>query len=208
MTNLAFLPVYILFVIIILEEILNQREKLSILEKLNIVIGTFFSNMGTNLLKITITVDTKTDTIRKLLNLTLDWTDKEYLEAKKIIGDYKSKVKVKPDDLKKIYELLADKKGFLLHMLENPYMVEHESFTELLMAVFHLLEELASRNSFSNLPETDIEHLQKDIERICNLIIIEWLNYLMSLKKNYPYLYSLAVRRNPFNKDASAIVLK
>ncbi|MDD5570531.1 MAG: hypothetical protein PHD97_05160 [Bacteroidales bacterium] len=206
MTNLAFLPVYILFVVIILEEILNQREKLSILEKLNIVIGTFFSNMGTNLLAITINIDRKTETIREKLNLKLEWTNKNYLKVKKILKDYESDVKVKPDDLKKIYELLSDKKGFLLHMLENPYMVEHESFTELLMAIFHLLEELASRDGFDNLPPKDIEHLEKDIERVCNMIILEWLNYLMSLKKDYPYLHSLAVRRNPFNENASAVI--
>jgi hypothetical protein len=39
-----------------------------------------------------------------------------------------------------------------------------------------------------------------------SLLISQWVDYMKHLKKNYPYLFSLAIRINPFNPDASAVV--
>ncbi len=44
----------------------------------------------------------------------------------------------------------------------------------------------------------DIEHLTNDIKRAYNIIINEWIEYLIYLKNNYPYLYVSAVTINPF----------
>ena len=82
-------------------------------------------------------------------------------------------------------------------------MLEHESFTNLLWAVFHLTEELIHRHNLRKLPETDYQHLSGDIKRVYHLLIAEWLDYMKHLKKGYPYLFSLAMRTNPFDADAS-----
>jgi hypothetical protein len=34
----------------------------------------------------------------------------------------------------------------------------------------------------------------------------QWLDYLRYLKTNYPYLFSLAIRTNPFDEKASPVV--
>ena len=91
-------------------------------------------------------------------------------------------------------------------MLENPTLLEHESFTELLRAVFHLLEELVNRDALSDLPDTDLDHLSGDIGRVYGLLVGEWLDYMHHLKNNYPYLFSLSMRMNPFDTDASPVV--
>jgi len=90
--------------------------------------------------------------------------------------------------------------------LENPNLLEHESFTELLRAVFHLAEELANRNDVWQLPMSDKEHLAGDIKRAYVLLVAEWLDYMKYLKDNYPYLFALAMRTNPFDQEASAVV--
>ena len=41
-----------------------------------------------------------------------------------------------------LHNFLAKKREILLHLLENPNLLEHESFTDLLWAVFHLSDEL------------------------------------------------------------------
>ena len=38
------------------------------------------------------------------------------------------------------------------------------------------------------------------------ILIKEWLVYLQHLKREYPYLFSLAVRTNPFDPGASVEV--
>jgi hypothetical protein len=58
------------------------------------------------------------------------------------------------------------------------------------------------------LPESDRGHLAIDIERIYGLIVHQWLDYMNYLKSNYPYLFSLAMRANPFDQCASPVVLK
>jgi len=85
-------------------------------------------------------------------------------------------------------------------------LLEHESFTGLLRAVFHLTEELEKRKDFKKLPGSDIEHLAGDIKRAYVLIVNGWLDYMKYLKNNYPYLFSLAMRTNPFDETASLIV--
>ena len=85
-------------------------------------------------------------------------------------------------------------------------MLEHDTFTDLLWAVTHLTEELACRENCGDLPETDLQHLTGDMKRAYILLVHEWLDYMQHLKQNYPYLFSLAVRMNPFDPAASPIV--
>jgi len=53
---------------------------------------------------------------------------------------------------------------FMLSLLENPNLLEHDSFTDLLLAIFHLSEELAARDTLVGLPQSDYEHLAGDIK--------------------------------------------
>jgi len=76
----------------------------------------------------------------------------------------------------------------------------------LLRAVFHLDEELRSRKNIKNLTPKDSEHISNDIKRAYNLLVYEWLDYMSYLKNNYPYLFSLVMRLNPFDEKATSEV--
>jgi hypothetical protein len=115
-------------------------------------------------------------------------------------------VESRKGDLEELRNFAREKRLFLLALLENPNLLEHESFTEMLWAIFHLTEELCHRPGVKELPETDFKHLSGDITRAYRLIVREWLGYMEHLKNNYPYLFSLAVRTNPFNPDARVFV--
>jgi hypothetical protein len=75
-----------------------------------------------------------------------------------------------------------------------------------LWAVFHLTEELSARPGFDRLPAVDLDHLTNDIKRVYRVLITEWLMYMRHLQKEYPYLFSLAMRTNPFNPAGSAVI--
>jgi hypothetical protein len=109
-------------------------------------------------------------------------------------------------DLGELNDFLVRHKNFLLRLLENPQMIEHENIIPLLLAVFHLAEELNVRERLTDLPPSDYHHLTVDINRIYSLLIVEWLTYMKHLKENYPHFFSLAMRTNPFDVNASAIV--
>jgi len=201
--DLAFVPIQVLLVTLIIAQLLGIREKRAMLKKLNMVIGAFFSEIGTRLLKSFPDFDLHYDKIRGNLIVTNDWSEQEFSIVRKRLNSYDYKIKSQKGDLEDLKRFLIGKRDFLLRLLENPNLLEHESFTDLLWAVFHLTEELASRVNVRQLPDTDYEHISGDIKRAYVLLISEWLAYMKHLKDNYPYLFSLAMRTNPFDPNAS-----
>ena len=201
--DFAFVPISVLVVTLIIDRLLRVREKRAMLKKMNMVIGAFFSEVGTRLLKSFLNFDIHYDKIRGNLIITSDWTDQDFSIVKKHLKSYDFKIESQNDKLEDLKSFLIEKRGFLLGLLENPNLLEHESFTDLLWAVFHLTEELACRINVRQLSKTDYEHLSNDMKRAYVLLISEWVAYMHHLKKDYPYLFSLAVRTNPFDPDAS-----
>jgi uncharacterized membrane protein YgdD (TMEM256/DUF423 family) len=53
---------------------------------------------------------------------------------------------------------------------------------------------------------TPIEHLANDVKRAYVLLSQQWLDYMKHLKENYPFLFSLAMRTNPYDQNASSII--
>jgi len=204
--DVAFVPVEVLLVTLIIHRLLTVREKRIMLEKLNMLIGAFFSEVGTRLLTYFSDFDPKLDKIRNDLVVTSDWSEQEFIDVYKSLKNYDYGVEIHKVNLEDLRSFLGDKRDFLIRLLENPNLLEHESFTELLRAVFHLTEELVSREDVTQLPDTDYEHLSGDIKRAYTLLVCEWLDYMKYLKDNYPYLFSLAMRTNPFDQQASPIV--
>lgn len=204
--DIAFVPIEVLLVTLIIHQLLNIREKRIRLEKLNMVIGAFFSETGTKLLIYFSDFDPGLNEIRNSLIVTNDWSEQEFNNAEKNLRSYKYDVNIKEMDMEGLRTFLVGKRDFLLRLLENPVLLEHESFTGLLRAVFHLTEELISRQQLTLLPDTDYEHLRGDIKRAYSLLVGEWLDYMEHVKNNYPYLFSLAMRTNPFDQTASPIV--
>ncbi|MEA3281740.1 MAG: hypothetical protein U9Q68_04135 [Euryarchaeota archaeon] len=204
--HIAFVPIEVLLVALILQRLLDMREKRAMLNKLNMVIGAFFSEVGDDLLAYFSECDIKLDKIRKELVITDKWSDQEFMDLSKRLKNYDYRVDIQNVDLGHLQSSLARNRNFLLRLLENPNLLEHESFTDLLRAVFHLTEELAKRGDLKNLPDTDYNHLSGDMKRVYTLLIHEWLDYMRHLKDDYPYLFSLAMRTNPFDRDASPIV--
>ena len=65
--DLAFVPIQVLLVTLIINQLLTVREKRNLLKKLNMVIGVFFSEVGTDLLSIFFTFVPDAQAIKKEL---------------------------------------------------------------------------------------------------------------------------------------------
>ncbi|TAJ44951.1 hypothetical protein [Methanofollis fontis] len=205
---LGFLPINVLLVTLILNQLLSVRAKREKLEKLNMVIGTFYAEVGTHLLIRLSDRDPHLDSIRGDLIVRGDWSDADFAEVRRRLSTYPAEVGVDAEDLIVLKDFLMKKRNFLLRLLENPMLLEHEHFTEVLRAVFHLTDELERREDLAATPETDHKHLSGDINRAYRLLVLSWLDYMKYLKNNYPYLFSLAMRTNPFDQTASPVVLE
>lgn len=201
--DIAFVFMEVLLVTIIIHEMLNLREKRALMEKLNMVIGAFFCEVGTGLLGELSTCNPEVEKIRRELIVTGHWTKKQFADAKRTVRGTEYKIDSKCADLPRIRDMLIAKREFLLRLLENPNLLEHDTFTSLLMAVFHLTEELAARSNIRQLSEADLLHIEIDMKRAYGLLMAEWLDYMQHLRENYPYLFSFAMRTNPFDPAAA-----
>lgn len=204
--DIAFVFIEVLLVTLIIHKLLSERETRVKLEKLNMVIGAFFSEVGTHLLIYLSNADPHLEKIKKDLVVTNEWSESEFKNVKRRLKKFNYSVEIKQINLGNLRSYLIEKRDFLLRMLENPILLEHESFTELLQAVFHLLEELQFREDLGNLPLSDYNHLEGDIKRAYGQLVYQWIDYIEHLKSNYPYLFSLAIRTNPFDEESSPIV--
>lgn len=188
------------------EMLLTRREKNYRTQKIHMVTGLFFSEVGTRLLEYFIGFDPNLDHIRKDLIVTGDWREPEFIKINDRIRSHSHAVDIQKGSLEGLRIFLDQQGHFLLRLLENPALLEHEHLTELLRAVFHLREELLHREHLMELPQTDYAHLAGDIKRAYGLLTHEWFEYMKYLKGSYPYLFSLAMRTNPFNPETSAVV--
>jgi len=205
--DFGFLFLDVLLVILFIERLLSRRDKRSIMNKLNMVIGTFLSEVGLELLRKFSNFVINYQNLERQLKISLDWEKKDFKKAMAAVQNFPYEIKIDKSSLFEIREFLLSKRSFLMRLLENPNLLEHERFTDLLWAVFHLTEELVFRGELlEDLPDTDYEHLNIDLRRAYSKLTIEWISYTAHLKESYPFLYSLAARVNPMNPQASPVV--
>lgn len=203
LANVAFVPIFVLMATLVFEEVIAWRERRARRQRLNMIIGAFFSEAGVPLLARMAAFDTDREQIRPLLIAGGHWTHKDFAANRRRLQTRTFAVDAHAGDLAALGAFLGSKRDFFLRLLENPNLLEHESFTNLLWAVFHLSEELSLRVDLAALAPADYGHLGNDIRRAYSLLTVEWLAYLEHLKTNYPFLYSLACRVNPLDPAAS-----
>jgi len=202
--DLAFVPIQVLIVTLILNSLLARREKQAMLKKMEMAIGAFFTEVGTALLGSLAQFDGHDAAMTQAITSN-DWSARGFERVGKYVREHDYQIDSQRGDLVQLKALLLDKRTFMLRLLENPNLLEHESFTDLLLATFHLTEELALRADLRHLPKADYNHLSTDIKRAYVLLIAEWLAYVKHLRANYPYIFSLMVRTNPFDTNVSPI---
>lgn len=204
--DIAFLPVEVLLVTLIIERLLNEREKQALLKKMNMLIGAFYSEAGTGLIRHCSVYGSELSEVRNRMLMTVKWTDKDFSSAMEFVRSSDPGLDSRKGDLRVLRDFLRGKRDFLLGLLANPNLLEHEAFTDLLWAVFHLAEELSARSNLEGLPGTDYDHLSGDIKRAYIQLLSEWIAYMKHLKSDYPYLFSLALRLNPMDVNADPVV--
>lgn len=204
--DIGFLFLDVLLVLLIIERLLSRKEKKTIQQKMNMVIGTFFSEVGMKLLESFGDFVDNAEQLEHEVLIDAHWNRKKFQEAYTRAAAFKYNIVFKPDELEELRDFLSSKHDFLVRLLENPNLLENQRFTDLLWAVFHLSEELDFRGSLQNLTENDIAHLKIDLRRAYSNIVSEWILYTEHLKNRYPFLFSLAARINPLNPKASPVV--
>ena len=210
-THLGFIPVDILLVAFLLDEIIEKKEKEAMLEKLDMLMSTFFSEVGNELIS-QLSSANKYKASTENLKAIKDWDENDFdnklAELKDASLDFQADLSAEEREefLEDLRNLLSSKREFIISMINNPNLLEKEEFTELVNAILHLDEELEHRKDLALVTDTDFGHLNGDMKRVYDKLVHEWVYYLKYLYKHYPYMIALVVRTNPFDKDADVYV--
>ena len=210
-THLGFIPVDILIVAFLLDEIIEKKEKEAMLEKLDMLMSTFFSEVGNELIS-QLSAANKYKASTENLKSIKNWEDKDYEnklnELKNSQVDFSADIALenREEFLENLRSLLSSKREFIINLINNPNLLEKEEFTGLINAILHLDEELEHRTDLALVNDTDFGHLNGDMNRVYNKLVYEWVYYLRYLNKHYPYMIALIIRTNPFDEDAEVYV--
>ncbi len=203
--DLIFLPLEVVIITFFLDRILSAREKRERLEQINIVIAAFFSETGSGALRSLNAVISDINAVKALVDMKPTWNDKAFESAARAVKNCPVQFTLDSKSLSALKEALPEK-NIIIQLFANPNLLEHDTFTNMLWALYHLVDEITSRTDLTALPKADFEHLKGDIARAYNLLAYEWVIYMKHLKARYPYLWSLAIRKNPFSEQPSVIV--
>ena len=199
--DIAFIPLEVFFTTIVIDKMIERREKEHLLEKLNMLIGLFYTELGTKLLSDIVKGDAH-GVMANHRTITADtWCDKSFAKLHEDILQYDYEINIDKINLRDIRNRLDNNKDLLINLISNGSLLEHETFTEMLMTIMHLKEELDTRYS-KDIEEYEIKHIEKDLMDVYKYLTIEWAEYMKYLSRNYPSLYCKALINNPFdNRD-------
>lgn len=202
--DIAFIPLEVFFVSVVLERIIEKRDERQITKKLNMLIGLFYQEVGNYVLTHFVTADE--DLAPDEIDAAIDfkWNASKYEQLTRCIMAHKYHVSMPLIDLHELNDKLTTHKALIVNLITNPTIHEHGPFSEVLMSLFHLADELKTR-PLDALSKEDMDHLKVDIDRVYRFLAEEWVAYMSHLQVDYPYLFLTAVKYNPFDKRASNV---
>lgn len=188
--QIAYIPIYVFITSFVVEGTVEKKEREERIKKLNILVGTFFSEFGNKLIIRLFEIDRNSNQLKGNIKLNSESTKKDFTEANRFLKDYCADMElIDTCNLEKLESTLKSNNDFLLQLMQNPNLLEHESFTEMMIGIFHLKEELQARKNNNSWEKEDIAHIKEDISRVYSLMLGEWVKYLEHLNLEYPSLY-------------------
>jgi hypothetical protein len=186
-----------------IELMISRNDLRSRQRKVRMIIGVFFSEVGVpmiHLFKPGVSSFQQDDD----LLVQNEWDKKQFLAARRRLLGRSFGVDLMKIDRVALSVFLSEKRGFMIQLLQHPMLFDDEPFSDMITAMSHLQEELSSRRDLVHLSQSDAAHLSRDCERVYRLLVTGWLEHMEYLQSHYPYLFSLSVRTNPFDPEASA----
>ncbi len=195
--HLGFLPISVLLVTLLLNGLLKRREKAERLEKLNIVVGTFFAELGKDLLRYLSKYDENVEKIAQELMNIENFTEEDFERVKEKLVERRYSIRMDRMNLYELRRFLLEHKEFAIDLLDNPAIIEHEAFTDLLWNVLHVTDELKRIPSFEHMEPEDREDIQGDIEKLYKLLLYEWVRYVQYLRHRHHHIFIYEAKTNP-----------
>lgn len=196
--DIAFIPMEVFFTTLIIDRLLEKREKNHFLEKLNMIVGLFYTEIGTKMLSEFVKGDDSVNTLRDFAIVGEKWDDSTFKSLQEHIESYDFKTNLDKVNLEELIKELHGSRDLLITLITNENLHEHETFTKMLMGLMHLKEEIDTRCCL-DIEDYEKSHIEKDMAYVYKYLTLEWCHYMKYLSKNYPSLFCKALINNPFD---------
>ena len=191
--HLAFLPIHALVLGLILDELIQMREKMERRKRLNMFLGIFFRQMGMDIMLNSLLLVKNRDELEESLLVEKSWRARHFRRARRDLAHLKLAMIPDREELANLLELMASREEDIIEMTRNPLMLEFESLYRCLLSLFHLIEETHYRGPVEALGEGAVEHLCQDVGKSLIRLSSLWLAYLEHLKSEHPVLFGFQV---------------
>lgn len=119
--DIAFIPMEVFFTTLVIDKLLEKREKEHLRDKLSMLIGVFFSELGTDILNTFVYVDDNTEIIAKEALVTKEWNKNEFKNLEKLVDEYEYDIDIKKVDLIALEKKLNAQKDLVINLITKSF---------------------------------------------------------------------------------------
>ncbi|MGL5616686.1 MAG: hypothetical protein ACRDD2_10745 [Sarcina sp.] len=198
--GLAFIPIQLFLNTILINWVVEKQDEIKNSKKINVIIGVFFNENGNKILERLVEFDGSIE--KFLIEIKgIECLEKECLEIfRDKVREYNPDVEVTFEKLIEMNKILNCTRDNMTNLLANSFLKDDDDFTEALMELIHLNDELNLRD-LENLENYEMNHLKEDIAEAYKKLTIQWCEYMIHLYDFYPQLFNLAAIKAPFDKS-------
>ena len=196
--ELASMPLEVILVTLFFDKIIEKAHEEENQSKLSIIETLFFNESGGNMLRYLSTFDPNFSLLSDILAVRMDWKSVDYQSAKIHLKDYSFRLDVEKVDFFGLHYHLDERHSYYRNILENPALTQSSEFTELVMKIHLMWEELDCRTDLYNLDLHEKHYLGELLTEIYQELVEYWLDnaYNHSIH-NRPRLHRL-IETSPF----------
>ena len=196
--DLAGMPLEVILVTLFFDRIIEKAHEEESQSKLSIIETLFFNESGGNMLRYLSSFDPNFPLLSDILAVRMDWKSIDYQSAKIHLKEYSFHLDVEKVDFFGLHYHLDERHAYYRNILENPALTQSSEFTEMVMKIYLMWEELDCRTDLYNLDLHEKHYLGELLTEIYQELVEYWLDnaYNHSIH-NRPRLHRL-IETSPF----------
>ncbi len=196
--ELAFVPLEVILVTLGLDQLVEKTHREEARSKVSIIETLYFNESGGTMLRYLTSFDPDAARLRELLQVTEDWRSSDFRQAIRQLKSYPFLLDLDRIDFFGLHYHLSQRHEYYRSMLENPALTQSEAFTEMIMKIYLLWEELDGRTNLYQLPEKDRNYLAELLHEIYRELTEYWLDNVYNHSIHNRFRLHRAIESNPF----------
>lgn len=196
--ELAFVPLEVILVTLGLDQLVEKTHREEARSKVSIIETLYFNESGGTMLRYLTSFDPDAARLRELLQVTEDWHSSDFRQAIRQLKSYPFLLDLDRIDFFGLHYHLSQRHEYYRSMLENPALTQSEAFTEMIMKIYLLWEELDGRTNLYQLPENDRSYLAELLHEIYRELTEYWLDNVYNHSIHNRFRLHRAIESNPF----------